>query len=89
MSERCQELVDEYNALRRRVEEMEFTNPDVDDPVSALNEEEKEDLDRLREIREVIDEECDIELPDEDESDIDLPEYADGAPSEPMDFDAE
>jgi|GEM_PF-1167360 hypothetical protein len=84
---RCQELLDEYQALRRRLEEDDFTNPDIDD--ASLSEEDEEDRERLDEIKEILEDECDIELLDDGEADIDLPDHADGSPSEPMDFDKE
>lgn len=87
ISERCQELLDEYRTLRRRLEEADFTNPEIDD--ASPSDENQADIDRLEMVREELNDECDIELPDEDEDDIDLPDYATGAPSEPMDFDAE
>lgn len=87
ISEQCRELLEEYQALRRRLEEIEFTNPDLDDePEGEIT---QEDRDRLAELKQQLDEECDIELPDEDESDVDIPEYAEESPSEPRDFDKE
>lgn len=84
---RCQELLDEYQALRRRLEEDDFTNPDLDD--AAADKQDLEDRERLEEVKEELEDECDIEILDDGEADIDLPDHADGLPSEPMDFDAE
>ncbi len=87
ISEKCEELLEEYQALRRRLEEIEFTNPDVDDePEGEIT---QEDQDRLAELEQILDEECDIELPNDEDSDVDIPEYAEESPSEPMDFDKE
>ncbi|MEX2514945.1 MAG: hypothetical protein WD335_02325 [Candidatus Paceibacterota bacterium] len=83
---RCQELLDEYQALRRRLEEDDFMNPDIDD--AALSKEDLEDRERLEELKEMLEDECDIEILDDGEADIDLPDHADGPPSEPMGFDA-
>ncbi len=85
MSDYCQELLDEYRALRRRLEDIDYMNPDIDD--SSFSEQEQADLERLQEIKEELDDECDVDILDDDEDDIDLPEYADEAPSEPRDFD--
>jgi|AntRauTorcE11897_2_1112592.scaffolds.fasta_scaffold01608_7 hypothetical protein len=85
ISKHCQELLDEYRILRRRLEEDEFTNPDLDD--APTNEDEQ--ADRLEELKEELEDNCDLELPEEDDADIDLPDHAGGTPSEPMDFDAE
>lgn len=87
ISEHCQELLDEYKVLRRQVEEDEFTNPDLDE--AGTNADNQSDLDRLEEIKELLEEECDVDIPEEGETDLDLPEYAAESPSEPMDFDAE
>lgn len=80
----CEKLLEEYQALRRRLEEIDFSSPDYDaesgDAVS------QSDIDRLNDLRDRLETECDVELPDEQESDIDLPEYATGSPSEPRDF---
>lgn len=84
---RCRELLDEYRALRRRLEEEDFTNPDLDDAVAEKQD--LEDKERLEEIKEELEDECDIEILDDGEADIDLPDHADGLPSEPMGFDAE
>lgn len=83
----CKELLDEYQALRRRLEEVDFTNPDIDD--STLSAEDLEDRERLEEIQEMLEDECDIEILDDGEADIDLPDHADGLPSEPMGFAAD
>lgn len=83
----CQELLDEYQALRRRLEEDELSNPEIDETRS--DEQQQSDRDRLEEVKEELEDECDIELPEEGEEDIDLPDHATGSPSEPMDFDAE
>jgi hypothetical protein len=80
----CEKLLEEYQALRRRLEEIDFSSPDYDaesdDAVS------QSDIDRLDDLRDRLETECDVELPDKQESDIDLPEYAAGSPSEPRDF---
>lgn len=82
--EACEKLLEEYQALRRRIEEVDFTQADVDElPEEQVSE---EDLDRLEALRDRLESECDIELPDDMDTDIDLPEYAVGSPSEPRDF---
>lgn len=88
-SDRCQEIYDEYRTLRRQLEEDEYVNPDIDDEEDA---ELAADRERLEELKEILEEECDIDVfaDDEDhEDDLDLPEYAAESPSEPRDFDVE
>lgn len=84
----CQEYLEEYQALKRRIEEEEFENPDLDDEVRMSDDDYADDINRLEELEEIIAEECDFQLP-EDETDLDLPEYAGTSPSEPMDFDSD
>lgn len=89
ISNRCQELLDEYHMLRRRLEEENFTNPDIDDEDF---DEDDDDETRLEELAELLEEECDIDVFAEDfeeETDLDIPEYAAESPSEPMEFDVE
>lgn len=86
-SEHCQELLDEYESLKDRLEGADFLNPDVDDV--SPSKQHQDDMDRLLEVREELQDECDVDLPDMEDEEIDLPDYATGAPSEPMDFDAE
>lgn len=84
----CQQLLEEYEILSRRLEELDFTSPDFDDSELPPGIE-SGDYERLLEIREVLETECDIEVPDEEERDLDIPDYAGKSPSEPMDFDSE
>ena len=75
----CEKLLDEYQALRRRLEEIDFANADIDD-TPGIN---QPDINRLKQLQERLHTECDIALPEETEDDIDLPDYASEAPSEP------
>lgn len=80
----CEQLLKEYEALRRRLEEIDFSNPDYDaDDMDGVQ---QADIDRLRDLQDRLETECDVEIPDEQETDIDLPEYAAESPSEPRDF---
>lgn len=83
----CERLLEEYRALRRRLEEIDFSAPDYD--VDSNAHISQGDIDRLEELQERLDTECDIEMPDELESDLDLPEYAGKSPSEPRDYSSE
>jgi len=78
----CEKLLDEYQALRRRLEETDFANADLDDGSPGVD---QTDIDRFEELEDRLSTECDNELPDETDKDIDLPEYATGAPSKPRD----
>jgi len=80
--EHCEKLLEEYQALRRRLEEIDFANTELDDDSPGVD---QTDIDRIEELEERLSTECDIELPDETDDDIDLPDYATGAPSEPRD----
>lgn len=84
----CEKLLEEYQALRRRLEEMDFSSPDydVDEDVDGVR---RSDIERLRNLENRLETECDVELPDEQESDLDLPEYAAESPSEPRDYSEE
>lgn len=76
----CEQLLEEYQSLRRRLEELDFTADDIEaDENPGVS---QADIDRLEELEERLSVECDVELP-EDGSDLDLPAYAVGAPSEP------
>jgi len=78
----CEKLLDEYQALRRRLEEIDFANTDLDDESPGID---QTDIDRLKQLEDRLTTECDTKLPDETNEDIDLPDYATGAPSEPRD----
>jgi hypothetical protein len=84
----CEKLLEEYEALRRRLEEMDFSSPDydVDEDVDGVR---QSDIERLRDLEDRLETECDVELPDEQESDLDLPEYAAESPSEPRNYEKE
>lgn len=80
----CEQLLEEYQALRRRVEEVDFASPDYDaGEDSGVSEDE---IERLRDLKDRLETECDVEMPDEQEDDLDLPDYAGTAPSEPRDY---
>lgn len=90
ISDRCQELLDEYRLLRRQLEEDEYVNPDIDEDEEDIDLE--ADRERLEELQEILEEECDIDVfadEDDEEDELDLPEYAAESPSEPRDFDVE
>ena len=77
----CEKLLNEYQALRRRLDE-----PDQADTDQEMSEKTKqEDLARLQEIREIIDQNCEADLPDKPDGDLDIPSFAKKSPSEPMD----
>lgn len=81
----CEHLLKEYEALRRRLEEMDFSSPDYDaEDIPGVD---RDDVERLHNLRDRLETECDVEIPDEQETDLDLPEYAAESPSEPRDFD--
>jgi len=80
----CEQLLEEYQLLRRRLEEIDFSGPDQDgqdDP--GVN---KEDVERLQDLKDRLETECDVEMPTDADTDLDLPEYAAGPPSEPHSF---
>lgn len=79
----CEKLLEEYQALRRRLEEIDFANSNLDSEDDRRVD--QTDIDRLEELEEKLNNDCDVELPDETEDDIDLPGYATGSPSEPRD----
>lgn len=80
--EECKKLMEEYEALRRRLEAVDFS--ESDEPEDILEESEAvdledldidpQDLKRLEEIQEQLIEECGEELPG-DEDWVDIPEY--------------
>lgn len=80
----CEQLLQEYEALRRRLEEIGLSNPDFD--AEEMDGVSQGDIDRLEELKEQLETECDVEMPIEQESDLDLPGYAAESPSEPRDF---
>ncbi len=83
----CEQLLQEYEALRRRLEEIGFSSPDYD--VEDMDGVSQDEIDRLEELKDRLETECDVEMPIEQESDLDLPEYAAESPSEPRDFEDE
>ena len=90
ISDHCQKLLVEYRVLRRQLEEDAYINPDIGDEDDGADL--KADRERLEELQEILEEECDVDVmtdDDDDESELDLPEYAAKSPSEPMDFDQE
>lgn len=76
----CEQLLEEYRALRRRLEERDFASGESGQQPSVRS----EDVDRLQELKRRLDTECDIDMPTDSESDLDLPDHAGSSPSEPM-----
>lgn len=89
ITDRCQELLDEYRMLRRQLEEDGYVNPDLDEDDESA--ELEADRERLEELQEILEEECDVDISadEENDADLDLPEYAAESPSEPIDFTVE
>ena len=77
----CEKLLNEYQALRRRLDELDQADTDKD----ASEKTKQEDRARLQEIREIIDQNCEADLPDKPDGDLDIPSFAKKSPSEPMD----
>ena len=91
----CEKLLEEYQMLVQQLEESEV-EIDVGNDEKSIedysvedfgDEFTQEDYERLAELERLLEEECGA-LP-EDESELDLPEYANQAPSEPINRDGE
>jgi len=78
----CEKLLNEYQALRRRLDEPDQADTDHAD---APEKTKQEDRARLQEIREIIDQNCEADLPDKPDGDLDIPKFTQKSPSEPMD----
>jgi hypothetical protein len=73
--------------LRRQLDEDGYINPDLDEDDESP--ELEADRERLEELQEILEEECDVDVSaddEDDDEDLDLPEYAAESPSEPRDF---